>query len=152
MPSYYSGHISGQNDPLYADGRELWEWRLSSLQLNKAFSTSETLRGQPSANSHGYGVEMITDNLPPSEVRTYSADCISRNMLEELRTCALSRNSVITLTDRLGFTFTGRFSGLSIAENGSNTEASAFYSASITLRSIENEDNTTVKNNITLSD
>lgn len=151
MAIFYSGHIKGNSDSLHPDGN-VWDWRLSSLQISKPFGISQTLPGQPKTTSIGYGVEMITDNLPPSETRTYTSDCASRSMIENLRAITLKRNSVLTITDRLGFQFTGRISSISIAENGSATEASAFYSVSITLRSIENEDDTTTKDSNILSD
>lgn len=135
MANYYPGHTAGQSDNLFPDNKNVWDWRLSSINITKSLGVSKTLPGQPDTSSTGYGTEHIVDQVPPDETRTYTASCVNASMLNTLLGYCRSRNAYITITDRLGFSFSGRFVSLSAQENGSDVEASAFYSVSLQLRS-----------------
>ena len=151
MSSSYSGHTAGQSDTLFG-AQNKYFWHLSSLSINSNAQNVASLPGQPDTSSTGYGTEVVVDNAPCEETRAYTSDCINYTQLEALRTACLKRNATITLTDRLGFSFTGRFQTLSIQENGDSETASAFFTATINLRSIEAEASTTTRQNTNLGD
>lgn len=152
MANYYAGHTAGQNDNLFPDNKQIWDWRLSSVQVSKSIGVAQCLPGQPDTTSYGYGTERITDNLPPAETRTYTASCVNRTMLNNLLAYAKTRYKCLTITDRLGFSFSGRVLSVTATENGGDTEASAFYSVSLQLRSLDTEASGTSRDSSQISD
>lgn len=124
-------HIPGQSDSLAPYNNEIWDWiEQGSLQKNIVFNS--TLLSN-------YGKHYVADQYPPTETRVFTAHCITRAMLDSLITKAKTANSCFTVTNRTGFSFTGRFTDLSYNMLGSDSESSAFYSVSLTLRALDFE-------------
>lgn len=144
MAIVYAGHTSGQNDTLSPFNANVWDWRETGT-LTKQLAVNSTLLTN-------YGKHYITDQYPPTETRVFTAPCITHDMLNYFLGKAKTANSCFTLTLCTGFAFTGRFTDLAFTQLGSDTESSAFYSLSVTLRAIDFEPSDSPRNLFVITD
>ena len=152
MSTSYPGHTAGQSDTLYPfNNHTIWNWR-EEIQLSKSVTIQPCLPGMPTTSSDNYGEEHIVDNQPWEEIRTFSSNCITRTMLNDLLTYAKKRYACFTITTALGFTFTGRLMSLSASQIGDEENMSTFYTCTVQLRSVANESSGTTQTGHTFTD
>lgn len=108
----------------------IWELR-KSASYNHAPNFAVSLPTSASA----YGKEHVTDFTPPSEAWTFSGKGLTDAEMAQLRTAVKTRHAVLTVTDSLGASYTGRFLNLTEEVN----EGTALHSVSIQLRCMDNE-------------
>ena len=108
----------------------IWEL-MKSASYNHAPNFAVSL---PS-NGTDYGKEHVTDFTPPSEAWTFSGKGLTDAEMAQLRTAVKTRHAVLTVTDSLGTSYTGRF--LNLTEEVK--EGTVLHSVSIQLRSTANE-------------
>lgn len=103
-----------------------------NIEIQKALPTNAT----------DYGKEYINDYIPPETVYTFKSDTISQAECTTLTNAANTRFSVLSLRDQGGTTYTGRLSSLGIS---AIQGVAGYYQATVTLRSVANEDNSTTR-------
>ena len=94
-----------------------------------------------------YGSYMVIDNMPPTVVRQFVAENVTRQELEAFITQAAARNRTFKITTSLGVEYTGRYIGFSAQQ----TRGADDYTLSLTLQDLTSEDTNSPRAQYTLT-
>lgn len=121
----------------------VWE-----LQSSGTISHDSTVLKTLPTTANEYGPEYVYDISAPEETITLNATPgFTLDELTRCKTAARTRNAVVTCTDSTGTTHTGRITALSWEV----IAGTAYYTVSMTLRSVALEATSTPKTTISLT-